>query len=253
MALTGAPPKLYILSASGDLTDLAFTGQCRIRHIPIVEDDTLLDLNPKLWTFPMAPRLEIGLAHALKPLGPILTLGRPGEPEPLLGSARLYVEDANWQKAILYFLESARAVVIVVRQSRSLDWEIQTALKKVPRERLLFFFPYQVPTSISKSYWRLKFFRDPVISLRMKKTLSAMNENRENRYRSFRQDYEKLIGSLPGRLGDSRFLTFDRNGKPKLLARRKASFYVRVFLLGFVSAFNIPFKKEIGPFIRNLG
>ena len=33
MAATVKIPKIYVLSASGDLTDKAFTGQCRIRHM----------------------------------------------------------------------------------------------------------------------------------------------------------------------------------------------------------------------------
>ena len=31
MALTGKPPMLYVLSANADLTDLAYTGACRIK------------------------------------------------------------------------------------------------------------------------------------------------------------------------------------------------------------------------------
>jgi hypothetical protein len=87
-------------------------------------------------------RHEELLSSALRQLGPVITVGRPGDPFGFGGAARSYVSEDNWRCAIQYLLMHCAAVVIIIGRGESLWWEIDMALKTVPRENLLFFLPF---------------------------------------------------------------------------------------------------------------
>jgi hypothetical protein len=72
-------------------------------------------------------RYEENLSRALKQLGTVITVGRPGDPLGFAGAARFYVSQDNWQDAIRYLMTHTAAVVIVVGRTEGLWWEIGTA------------------------------------------------------------------------------------------------------------------------------
>ena len=100
-------------------------------------DDELLDPRPLDF---FQPRYEETLLSALSSLGPAVCIGRPKDSLGFGGAARLYVSDDTWQQAVRYFMQRARAVVIVVGRTDGLLWEIATAMDVVDRTALLYCF-----------------------------------------------------------------------------------------------------------------
>jgi hypothetical protein len=74
-------------------------------------------------------------------VGPFVAVGRPGDPLPHLGANRLYVDDADWQAAVLRLMDGAAGAVIRVGPGEGLSWEIQQAVLRFPPERLVFVVP----------------------------------------------------------------------------------------------------------------
>jgi hypothetical protein len=80
---------------------------------------------------------EETMAGILDRLGPVIAVGKPGEPLPELGAARLYVAHDQWQERVRALMQLAQLVVIRVGSSRGVWWEIEQALARVPRQRLV--------------------------------------------------------------------------------------------------------------------
>lgn len=65
--------------------------------------------------------------------GPVIALGRPGEPAPPFGAQRRYTTDAEWQDVIADAARRARAIVVAAGDTAGLDWEYEL----IAREGLL--------------------------------------------------------------------------------------------------------------------
>src|SRR5262249_15493004 len=65
------------------------------------EDEELVDPRPGSL---LQRRHEENLSSALKQLGPVITVGRPGDPLGFAGAARFYVSQDNWQRAIRHLM-----------------------------------------------------------------------------------------------------------------------------------------------------
>ncbi|MGE3468751.1 MAG: hypothetical protein AB7O28_00295 [Vicinamibacterales bacterium] len=85
-----------------------------------------------------AMSIEQELAAILRRVGPVVAIGRPGEPVPDLGAARFYVPHDRWQAAILDLLDRAALVVVRLGTSEGVRWEIDQVLARVPRGQVLF-------------------------------------------------------------------------------------------------------------------
>ncbi|UNO43482.1 hypothetical protein [Streptomyces sp. MST-110588] len=86
---------------------------------------------------------EEQLVAALRPLGPVVAAGRPGERLPEAGADRLRLTDADWQPAIVDLMSRARLVVLAVGPGPALMWELVVALRTVPPERLVLVIPME--------------------------------------------------------------------------------------------------------------
>ena len=80
---------------------------------------------------------EQEMAELLAAIGPVVAIGKPGEPLPELGAARLYVSDDQWQAKVQELMKKARLVVVRVGASPGLLWEIEQAFAHLPRQRLV--------------------------------------------------------------------------------------------------------------------
>ena len=81
---------------------------------------------------------EQELAEILSNVGPVIAIGKPGEPLPELGAARLYVGDADWKAKVTDMMARSRLVIIRTGSTPNLAWEIDQAMARVPRRQILF-------------------------------------------------------------------------------------------------------------------
>jgi TM2 domain-containing membrane protein YozV len=126
MAADPRPPVLYLRSFYDDGVAVIDEGGSKImRGI----------------TRAVAPRTpEQELAEILGHVGPVVAIGKPGEPLPELGAARLYVSHNQWQQKVSDLMQMATLVVIRIGSSAGVLWEIEQALSRIPRQRLVLAF-----------------------------------------------------------------------------------------------------------------
>jgi len=230
----------------------------RDRRTPVLylrsfQDDDVDDPTPPVWAG-LRQRYEHGLARVLGSLGPVISIGQPGEELPQIGTARLYVPNEDWQQAVTYFFTHAAAVVIMVGKSEGIWWEITEAVRLVPREKLLFFFPYVEDSQARRSLWRryyLAYFR--TFSPTTRPQRPRMEAERQQRYVLFRDRCQDLFSSkLPDSLGDAQFLDFTAEGAPRLLDTRRPSPWPALLRgkILFGNRMVIDLQRTLGPFIE---
>ena len=122
MARDRRPPVLYLRSFADDSNAL-------------MGDQSFVERHGAILASPVTPEQEI--ADILDAIGPVVAIGKPGEPLPELGAARLYVSDEQWQAKVRELMGSASLVVVRLGSSPGLLWEIEQALAHLPRQRLV--------------------------------------------------------------------------------------------------------------------
>ena len=81
--------------------------------------------------------LEECIAKTLRPIGPLVALGRPGEAFPPPGGARFHETDQTWKHRVLDLLRRARIVILIPGTSQALNWEIMTAFRELKPQQLV--------------------------------------------------------------------------------------------------------------------
>ena len=120
----GRPPVVYIRSFKDDSVVIADTSRAGKWYA-----------NVLTWT--AAVSIEQELAFIMNRVGPVVAIGKPGEPLPELGAARLYVGDDEWQNKITEMMKESRLVVIRGGTTANLWWEIEQAARVLPLRKLL--------------------------------------------------------------------------------------------------------------------
>ena len=195
------------------------------------EDEELVDPRP-LNLFQQ--RYEETLSRALKQIGPVITIGRPGDDLGFSGAARFYVSDENWQQAIRYLMMESAVVVIVVGRTGGLWWEIGTALECVLRKRLLFFVPLIDKKKVERSWFKsaAEFTKRWNLT---RARYRQMEAERQARYQAFRERSAEYLGeALPASLDNAYFFDFLSNDQVRILNSR----------YGFMRNFMIDFSKR---------
>ncbi len=69
--------------------------------------------------------LEAVLTDQLQDFGPVIAIGRPGEPLPPLGAARFYApkEGEEWKRHVTEFATDAQLVVVMLGETEGVRWE----------------------------------------------------------------------------------------------------------------------------------
>ncbi|MGC0318733.1 transferase [Kitasatospora acidiphila] len=88
---------------------------------------------------------EEQLAAALGAVGPVIAVGRPGEPLPLLGAARFYLPLDDWQPTVLRLMELSQLIVLRLGSGESLWWEVEQARTTQPARKLVLLVPSGLP------------------------------------------------------------------------------------------------------------
>lgn len=84
---------------------------------------------------------EEQLADAVRAIGRMVAVGRPGETLPHAGAERAYLPDGTWQETVLHLLGTARLVLLGIGRGAGLTWELAQAVRLVPPERLVLLIP----------------------------------------------------------------------------------------------------------------
>ena len=219
------------------------------------DDDDLVDPTPRMVPlgdyFPR--RYEETLAAALQPVGPMVSIGRPGDRVALLGGGRLFVPDHAWRAAVDYLRERAAAVVLVVGRTDGVWWEITTCLERVALQRLLFFFPYIEEAGKRRSVWqRLVFFHPAEIPL-WNKPYRRMEREREARYALFRERVQPAFSrTLPETLGGALFIDFLGDGAPRALATVRPWWWPLAILSPSLRRMIVDPVRTLRPFVEKV-
>jgi hypothetical protein len=208
------------LQASSALQLLQSDRRAPVLFLRSFDDDDLIDPTPRMIPLgDMFPRrYEESLAQALQAVGPMVTIGRPGDELALLGGGRLRVPDHAWKAAVDYLRKRASVVVLMVGRSQGLWWEITSSLQSVPIEQLLCFFPYVEETKRRRSFMQRFFYYHPAELPLLTGTYRRMTQEREQRYRLFRERVQPLVAKpLPLTIEDALFIDFTEDGTPRVL------------------------------------
>ena len=80
---------------------------------------------------------EMKVVRALRRFGPVVAIGRPGEPSAPPGALRFYVRDDLWQSRITRIAPACQLVVLATGDSEGLQWEIRHMVDTLPPRKLL--------------------------------------------------------------------------------------------------------------------
>ncbi len=130
---------------------------------------------------------EEALTIALTDIGPVITIGRPGETEKTIGAAREYLTHDNWQARVQELIDKAALVVILVNDSPGLTWEARRLLESDVRGRVLFLIP------------------------------PSAADDREARWKRLRQQLEEAgadVADMPEPIGDALVVALGTAAKP---------------------------------------
>ncbi|MEU3416245.1 hypothetical protein ABZ760_34235 [Streptomyces sp. NPDC006658] len=148
LAVLGRQHLAEIIRSPAELRGNSFT-----LYLRSFEDDvrrTALEENERPAPGPGAVVSDLGLstrteeeqlAQALKPVAPMVAVGRPGERLPLVGARRLYLPVDDWQDTVRDLMRRARLVVMAVGLGPGLLWEFSEATRLLPAERLVLLVP----------------------------------------------------------------------------------------------------------------
>ncbi len=226
-----------------------------VLYLRSFDDDDLVDPTPRM--IPLGDyferRYEESVCGALAAVGPMISIGRPGNTLAQLGGARLFVPDHAWQAAVAYLRQRAAAIVLVVGRTEGLWWEIETSLREIPHERLLFFFPYVEESRRRRSIWQRFFHINPSRLPLSNKAFKRMEAERQSRYELFREHVQPLLAApLPDSMGTSQFLDFTGDGKPRLLAIIRPWWKPLAFLTPSAARMIINLERTLQPFVDKL-
>lgn len=86
---------------------------------------------------------EEQLSWVLSAFGPVITVGKPGEPLPHLGAARFYLPYDDWQPAVRRLMELSQLIVLRLGAGKGLWWEVEQARTTQPARKLVLLVPGQ--------------------------------------------------------------------------------------------------------------
>jgi len=97
-------------------------------------------------------KLETVVSHCVRPYGPFIAIGRPGELRPS-GAARKYFTNDAWQAEAIKLMDEAALIVVLPGLTPGLDWEMQRLAEAGRLRKTIFVFP---PTQGAARFERLR-------------------------------------------------------------------------------------------------
>ena len=84
---------------------------------------------------------EERLARALRKIGPFVAVGDPAERLPLLGAARMYAADEDWQTTVDELIGHARVVLLHAGEGEGFTWEVRHVIERGAPQRAILSLP----------------------------------------------------------------------------------------------------------------
>ncbi|WP_328719324.1 hypothetical protein OHT52_07340 [Streptomyces sp. NBC_00247] len=84
---------------------------------------------------------EEHIADALKPIGPLVAVGAPGEFLPFAGAVRMYLPQDSWHEEVSQLIARARLVTLTLGSSKGTVWELSESIRILPPQRLILMLP----------------------------------------------------------------------------------------------------------------
>jgi uncharacterized RDD family membrane protein YckC len=85
---------------------------------------------------------EQQIAEVAARVGPMVAIGRPADQQNMLGAARMYLADDEWQGRVLDLMQRSALVILRAGPSEGFWWEVQRTLEIIPPERLVILLPF---------------------------------------------------------------------------------------------------------------
>ena len=137
---------------------------------------------------------EERVARTLRKVGPFVAVGDPTERLPLLGAARMYAGDEEWQETVDELTDRAGVVLLHAGEGAGLAWEVHHVIGLDAPERVILSLPLHAKR------------KEP---------------SRQERYDAFRRRFgDAFPRPLPDAIGHCQFLYFDADWTPRLLGDR---------------------------------
>jgi hypothetical protein len=137
---------------------------------------------------------EERLARTLRKIGPFVAVGDPTERLPLIGAARMYAADEQWQETVDELTARAGVLLVHAGEGDGLTWEVRHVIELDAPERVILSLPLYAKR------------KEPT---------------RQARYEAFRRrSGDAFPQPLPEAIGHCQFLYFDADWTPRLLGER---------------------------------
>lgn len=130
------------------------------------------------------------LALALRGVGPLIAVGKPGSRLPPLGAIRLFFGNDEWQEQVRRLIALSRFVIVQPGYSDGTEWEIGVLKGLAPEKVIYSFLSWQ----------------------------HLGRASRQIEYEIFAMQMKRIYGcELPAKLRNAYFLVFDEDGRPQLV------------------------------------
>ena len=173
------PPTVYLRPFDADQAQIANRWSSRLR------------ISPREG---LEKTYEQRLARTLRKIAPFVAVGDPTEPLPLIGAARMYAADEDWQETVDDLTDRAGVLLVHAGEGDGLAWEVQHVIEQDEPERVILSLPL-----LAKR-------KEP---------------SRQERYDDFRRrTCDAFPRPLPETIGHCQFLYFDADWTPRLLGER---------------------------------
>lgn len=106
-------------------------------------DDSNLSINsyPMLLGIRREKRLEEAISSTLNKFGPFISIENPSLFIPNLGSMKTYEKDTGWKEKIIKWMQDSQAIVCIINDTPSLEWELKTVIENGFLKKLIIIFP----------------------------------------------------------------------------------------------------------------
>lgn len=105
-------------------------------------DETKMQRPSRIWgAGRISFTFEEALVKTFRPVGPVITIGRPGDAFRPLGAARMYVSNEEWPTRVLELAAKSSHLVFILDTTPGLQWELEHVMSPFGDRNMVLVFP----------------------------------------------------------------------------------------------------------------